>query len=383
MLRTTIFRSRIPGRTAMALSLLMGFAIAVSAQAAAPSTYSVRQGDTLWEIARTQLGNPRRWPDLYRMNQGVVSDPNRIKPGIVLNLMAEGSSAPAAPAAAPAPTPPIPPSPVAATVRPDTLPAVSARRGEPDPATALFRPRPAANSQNAFQSYRESRLHPLPSGDFFSSGFLTEGEPLPFGELLGPVAPERIAGAGGRAAIQRFTQVALAPPPGASYAKGDTLLVVDRREGPAGYGEIVEPTGLIRVNRQDSGQAQGEVIAVYGAIREGQSLVPAPSLKDPGPVEYHPVANGIEGRILVARDPRQLRLPQQVLFLDIGKRDGVAPGDLFEARGQTSAGMAAEVMATLRVVQVRDRSATVKVLNVVSPNLLPGTRVRQVAKLPA
>ena len=147
MLRTTISHSRIPGQAAMALSLLFGLAIAVSAQAAAPSSYTVKKGDTLWGIARTQLGDPHRWQDLFRLNQSAVSDPHRMIPGTVLRLKAETPApAPAAAAAAPAPSlaPPAPhappPAPIARTGA-DTLPPVSPRPSQGDPATALFRRR--------------------------------------------------------------------------------------------------------------------------------------------------------------------------------------------------------------------------------------------------
>ena len=384
MLRTTIFRFRILGRAAMALPLLVGLAIAVSAQAVAPSTYTVKPGDTLWGIARVHLGNPFRWQELYRLNSEVVSDPSRIATGTVLRLAPVATPAPSAESRAPvvtqpeAPVPaPAPPRGIVVTAEPDPVPVVSREQGEGDPATALFRRGRVASAQNAFRAYRESRFHPLRAGEFFSSGFLTEGENLPFGTLLGPVTPEQIARAGGRAAVQQFTRVALAPPVGASYAAGDTLLVVDRRDAPVGFGQVLTPTGLVQVIRQDENQAVGDVIAVYGPIREGQSLLPAPKFSDPGPVEYQPVGDGVEGRVLVEREARELRLPQQVLFLDVGSRDGVAVGDLFEARGSAD-----EPMGTFQVVQVRERTSTVKVLSVVSPNLPAGTRVRQVAKLP-
>jgi hypothetical protein len=40
------------------------------------------------------------------------------------------------------------------------------------------------------------------------------------------------------------------------------------------------------------------------------------------------------------------------------------------------------VMATLQVVHVRERSATARLLNVISPDIPPGSEARQVAKLP-
>jgi hypothetical protein len=76
-----------------------------------------------------------------------------------------------------------------------------------------------------------------------------------------------------------------------------------------------------------------------------------------------------------------------VVFLDKGRTDGVARGDLFEVRRQPErlsdgAIRVDEVMATLQVVHVRERSATARLLNIVSPDIPPGTEARQVAKLP-
>jgi hypothetical protein len=39
-------------------------------------------------------------------------------------------------------------------------------------------------------------------------------------------------------------------------------------------------------------------------------------------------------------------------------------------------------MATLQVVHVREHSATARLLNIISPDIAPGTEARQVAKLP-
>jgi len=76
-----------------------------------------------------------------------------------------------------------------------------------------------------------------------------------------------------------------------------------------------------------------------------------------------------------------------VVFLDKGRRDGVAPGDLFEirrhpARLDDGTVRVDEIMATLQVVHVREHSATARLLNVVSPDIPAGTEARQVAKLP-
>ena len=77
-----------------------------------------------------------------------------------------------------------------------------------------------------------------------------------------------------------------------------------------------------------------------------------------------------------------------VVFIDKGRADGVAPGDLFELRRRPErlpdgTLRVNEVMATMQIVHVRERTATGMLLNVISPDIPPGTDVMQVAKLPS
>lgn len=49
-------------------------------------TYTVQGGDSLWAIARKQLGDGNRWKEIYELNRDKVSNPNLIHPGQVLTL---------------------------------------------------------------------------------------------------------------------------------------------------------------------------------------------------------------------------------------------------------------------------------------------------------
>ncbi|MEY8357079.1 LysM peptidoglycan-binding domain-containing protein [Lachnospiraceae bacterium 54-53] len=52
----------------------------------AAKTYTVVKGDSLWAIAKKQLGNGSRWQEIYNLNKDKISNPNLIYPGQVLNL---------------------------------------------------------------------------------------------------------------------------------------------------------------------------------------------------------------------------------------------------------------------------------------------------------
>ena len=176
------------------------------------------------------------------------------------------------------------------------------------------------------------------------------------------------------------------PPSGAPYQVGDSLLILARGDAINGFGDILMPTGLARVLDVRAGQYVVSIVAVYGAVRNGQLVLPAEHFNDAGSARAVAIADGVQVRLLGSPIPRPLKKPQDVLFIDKGRKDGVAPGDIFELRRTEKVSgehVVPEVIATLQVVHVGERTATTRIIAVTSPNLRPGTEGRQIAKLPS
>ncbi|MCU4185164.1 LysM peptidoglycan-binding domain-containing protein [Acidiferrimicrobium sp. IK] len=106
---------------------------------AAPATYIVQRGDTLWGIAERELGDPLRWSEIFQLNEdrpqpgGVtLTDPHWIDPGWTLLL-----PAPAAAGSASTPAPPTSQSHQSpATVRPATVPPSTSPPATTPPTTS-------------------------------------------------------------------------------------------------------------------------------------------------------------------------------------------------------------------------------------------------------
>jgi LysM domain len=91
--------------------LLAQAGAAIGARLAPTPTYEVRRRDTLWDIAERHLGDPFRWQEIFRLNQGRVqpdgrrlTDPDLIIAGWRLELPedARGVALPAPPESPPA-----------------------------------------------------------------------------------------------------------------------------------------------------------------------------------------------------------------------------------------------------------------------------------------
>lgn len=359
-------------RLSLVLAVLAGSATSLMAQEGRQSSHTVKSGDTLWDIARRYLGDPFLWPAIYQLNTDVVEDPHWIYPDEVLRLSAAGdvTSVPLED------TPP--PAPLAEG---DTLPPGG------DDWKRFFISRDD-RMQNAIAGLDPRTYRPLRPSEFHSSGFLTEGRDIDWGRLGARVTPVQIPARHIRATMQLFQRVYVTPPDGAVWTQGDSLLTVELNDGVGGYGDMVVPTGLLRVTEVAPGRTVAEVIALYGDVVQGQRVMPAETFQAAGNRQAIPVADGVAARVLGSPRPQTLYSPQDVMFLDKGRADGVAPGDIFEIRrsqDRRDDGVmsAPDVMAVLQVVRVGDRTATARVLRVISPSIAVGTESRQVARLPS
>ena len=370
MPRMTICRSSL---STFAVLTALAAALPAAAQAPRPEAHTVQTGDTLWDLARRYLGDPFLWPQIYRLNTGIVEDPHWIYPGEVLQLAAgEGVQS----------------VPSENTPAPEPAGQVEAGPSEAEYPMPEFARQKRSESTDGLSGFYTQEYRPLRRGEFYSSGFLTEGQELPAGIMLGPVTPPQIRNLSERSTATIHTEVGIRAPEGATYAKGDTLTAYITELGFPGYGDIVIPTGLIRITGQSEHQYIGIVVALFGPLRTGQPVIPTEKFV-PGPAARAvPTSDTLIGRVLGGREIRELKHPQHRLLIDLGRSAGVAPGDVFEIRRTPGARVNAadsidELMATAQVIRVGERSATILLLHVISPDIPPGMTARRVARLPS
>ncbi len=367
-----------------------------------PATHVVTRGETLWSIAQLYFNDPLLWPEIYRLNTALIDDPHWIYPGEELNLAGAVSVAQApdtavvpAPQQVAADTVHAQLTPTADTVAADTTTVVDTAVAAPPPPpgpletyqTIFDRRRtPSQEIRDELRAYTNQPYRPLRRGEFYSAGFLTEQERLPYGRVLGNTATPAIPRLTERSSAITFDQIAIQPPRNASYHVGDSLLIVRVDRDITGWGGVVVPVGVARVTEPQRRQVLADVVLQFGRIHDGHLALPLEPFKDPGQVRPTPVDGGLEGAVIAERDLHVLPGPQQIIFINRGRADGVSPGDVFEAFKPASGvpGTSSEQMqVVLEIVHTRDHSSSGLILNIGHPNLVPGMPVRLIRKMPS
>ncbi|HEY3219594.1 MAG TPA: LysM domain-containing protein [Gemmatimonadales bacterium] len=378
---------------------------AAAFQGQVPASHTVSRGETLWSISQMYFNDPLLWPEIYRLNTAVIEDPHWIYPGEVLNLsemvtLAQGNPDTSVAAADTVPRAPgdtiavVPLDTVTAAI--DTIPVDTTGFVEAPPPTVaesretIFDRRRTGQQvvQDVLRAYVHQPYRPLRAGEFYAAGFLSERERLPWGQVLGATATPAIHRLSDRTTATTFEEIAIKPPRNASYHVGDSLLLarIDRVAEPGRWGDVVIPVGIARVTTIEEQQVLAQVVAQFSRIHEGQLAMPLEPFRDPGQVRPTPVSQGLTGKLLEPRDPHQIAGAQQYFFIDKGRRDGVALGDVFEifkpAQGYAGS-PSEEVRAVMMIVHTRERSATGLLLQINHPGLDSGLPVRLIKKMPS
>ncbi|HEY2806671.1 MAG TPA: LysM peptidoglycan-binding domain-containing protein [Gemmatimonadales bacterium] len=386
----------------------MGGASGAQPVSSTPATHTVAPGETLWGLAQTYLGDPMLWPEIYRLNTTVIEDPHWIYPGEELRLSGATAAQPAADTsatAAPSATATAPAADTAVTVSPqsqtvtltpstDSSRQVTPEQQQPTGVAPLngptiFSERPARNrsapsievaSARAYRAVRE--------GEYFSSGFLTENQPLPSGRIVNTAGETR--GQRGHHTAQLYESVVVAPPPGDPPQAGDMLLSFVRTEDLGEFGQIVLPTGLIKVTGPagtGNNLIAGEVVRIYAPVEDSQEVLKVQPFVNNSNLRAEPVTGGVEGHVIRLRDARNTAMLQDVMFIDKGANDGLRLGDILQVYAVRTdpehPGSFEQDQARAIIVSTRSRTATAVIVELYRGDVSSRSQVRQVRRMPS
>ena len=374
-----------PGADAPApLGLLRAIAVATvlaallcagraAAQVQQQATHTIVRGETLWGIAQRYLNDPYLWPEIYRLNTDVVEDPRWIYPGEVLRL----------PGAAPAAH--------VGGLTVTTPDMVQAAEEDVAPQTATIFTELRRVSGTSRRANMVGSLSPtVRRGEFLSAPFAVgKGGTAWSGKLVESSGTQGIEFHLGDRSIQLLERVTIVPPAGAPPQVGTQYLVVTRGPDIDGIGDVVIPTGIVKVESYERGKsAVALVTSLFEEVLPGQGLIPLERAPLDSAARPVPVTNGPMSTVVYVHNKPAVPTIQAFIIVNTKGLGAVRPGDILNLvrPAETMKGAVPtpeEVIATAQVVRVTPQGATAVLSTQKSGVIKEKTPVRLAARMPA
>jgi hypothetical protein len=345
-------------------------------------THTVKKGDTLWDLAQYYLKDPFRWPEIFRRNTDIVENPHWIYPGEIIRIWGD-QVRPEALARAdstgnvvshivtvPAPS------------QPQTL-----QSGGPE-LTIFASPLSRAAAEIEQQVVSRSRSSGVRRGEVEAAPYVDRrGGPVGPGKLIASVDRFGIETVSAEARFQLNDRVYFQPPRGLVARVGDRYMTYVMGDQLPGVGQVVVPTGIVRVESVAAGQpAEVRIVRQFGEIRIDQALIPFFDVILPGSAT-NPIAGGAAGKVLYVHQHPVLPSIGHYVVVSPASGSGIKVGDEFSfidgSTGRRDSGAAPPVSAGVaQVVRVTPFAATAIIVSQTQPTIREGMAVRLTGKMP-
>jgi hypothetical protein len=304
--------------------------------------YTVKKGDTLWDISQRFNDTPWQWPDLWKENQQ-LPNPHWIYPGERIRLYRKG----------------------------DKHRYDENQNIQPSLPTEIETSDAISSPPVHFYYSRMNRI-----------GFIRKPPVQPVGELFKVQEDKKL--------ISSDDIVYIRPPasgtvdafsPGARFTIYRTMGPTNDRDSENTIGTQHYLLGVLEVSRKENQYAIAKVIEAFRDIKVGDLLM-AFEARAPE-VQVEESTAGIEGMLICTEEHTQLIGSEVVAFIDKGKNDAIRPGQIYkiyyqetsqDANGQ-SITLAPVDVGSVVVLRTEKTTATVYVTDA-KGKIVPGQRIR-------
>jgi hypothetical protein len=352
-------------------------------------THTVKPGDTLWDLAQLYLGDPFRWPEIYRLNTEKVKDPHWIFPDQVLLISGTPQETPGTPADNPV----TPPDSAAA---PDTLAGRDTTAVIIDQGPAPRRPMTIFNPAR-FEVVRAERQQltlekprsAVRPGEYSRAPFLWDPAGVQNTGTVGTAVAVDAIGTGRLdRPVQSYERVFINVPSGSTGAVDERFMSFRYDAEIAGEGRVVVPTGVFKVTRAaEAGRAEAILLTKFESVVPGQQLMPFDTLAITANAMPVRVEFGTATKLIwMYNDPVIATMGTSVIIA-AGAPEGLVPGDqvtLMRSLGNDLAGrpLPPDDVAVVRITRVTQWGASGIMIFQTDGGIANGMDARVTAKMP-
>ncbi len=322
-------------RSAMALVAILILPAFVVAQEI-PSTHTVMDGDTLWDLAQEYYGDPVDWRRIWDANRGGITDPNLILPGQVLTIP-DGQSEVTAVVVEGRPQP-----------RPPAGPSMAEQRTVFHQDTSVMRAGVVRGAELDYLAVPRDLVYSAP----WLIGLV--GDPESEGTIGG------FAGAAGTpgGTVRSYDRILL-DIAGAVPQVGDRYQLFRVGRLIEDVGQVVFPTGVVTVTDASADGIVAIVDKEYNLISVDDFIGPLPTYSLVRGQYARDERDGSAAMVMGFALGSALHDLNDIAFLDLGAMDGIAVGDEFEL--MNAAAGAGMVDGTVQVVGVSSETSAVRI----------------------
>jgi LysM repeat protein len=350
-------------------------------------THTVRNGDTLWDLAQQYLGDPFKWPEIYRRNQSTIQDPNLIYPDQVIIISGDVVATPGTPADTTVTTGGVGEAPVDTT---SVEPGQGNMPAGPPPAMTIFNPDRYRVVRGERQSLRiQEPASAVRNGDYLQAPFMWDANGVQgAGRVVEGSSTDGIGIYNTERPVQYMEMLYIQIPQGAQGVKDERFLLF--RYGPtiAGQGRVVVPTGIVKVTQAaGSSRTEAVLLAKFEDVFAGQYVMPLDTLAMTPGVFPSRVEFGLATSITyMYGEPVLPPVGHQIIF-GAKAADGLVPGDqlTLQVPASTAAdgsALPAQDIAVTQITRVTQWGASAIIIGQTDGGIKTGMAARVTGKMP-